>query len=145
MADEARIFEELSKLGFSNQQTRQAIEVVLRGLAYQGLSWRWQLDKIRQLFDLNLTDLGRLFGTSRQAVSGWLEKGVPAARKPKVNTVLNIAKLLERQLKPGRLPAVARRSAPAYGDLSILGMIETSRHDELLQKVRESFNWAASI
>ena len=69
---------------------------------------------------------------------------MPQARKPKVNTVLNIAELLERQLKPGRLPAVARRKAPAYGGRSILEMIGADQHEALLQRIRDSFDWAAT-
>ncbi len=103
-----------------------------------------ELNEIQRLFKLTLIEFGGLFGVSRQAVSGWLEEGVPASRMPKVATVLNIAELLERQLKAGRLPAIARRQASAYGGLSILEMIAADRHDELLQRVRASFNWAAS-
>ena len=91
-----------------------------------------------------MTDLGRLLGASRQAVSSWLLRGLPPARKPKVYTMLNIAELLERNLKAGRLPAVVRRSAAAYGGLSMLQMIEADRHEELLDSVRESFDWSAT-
>ena len=102
------------------------------------------LARIQRLFELNLGDLGRLFGVSRQAVSSWLDRGVPPAQKSKLFTVLNIGELLERQLKPGRLPAVVRRSAESYGGLSVLRMIEANRHEELLKSIRESFNWAAT-
>ncbi|HEX9732011.1 MAG TPA: hypothetical protein VGG06_08475 [Thermoanaerobaculia bacterium] len=102
------------------------------------------LEGIRQLFELNFVDLGRMFGVSRQAVSSWLDRGVPPDQKPKLFTVLNIGELLGRKLKPGRLPAVVRRPATSYGGLSILQMIEADRHEELLESVRESFYWAAT-
>lgn len=100
--------------------------------------------RIQHLFELNFSELGRMFGVSRQAVSSWLDHGVPPAQKPKLFTVLNIAELLERKLKPGRLPAVARRPAASYGGLSVLQVIEADRHEELLESTRESFNWAAT-
>ncbi len=85
-----------------------------------------------------------MFGASRQAVSSWLSAGVPPARKPKVYTVLNVAELLERKLKSGRVPAVVRRRADAYDGLSMLQMIKADRHEELLESVRESFDWSAT-
>jgi len=85
-----------------------------------------------------------MFGASRQAASSWLDRGVPPARKPKLFTVLNVADLLERKLKPGRLPAVVRRTAAAYGGRSMLQQIEADRHEELLASVRESFDWSAT-
>lgn len=102
------------------------------------------LRRIQELFELTRTDLGSMFGASRQAVSSWLSRGVPPARKPKVYTVLNIAELLERKLKRGRLPAVVRRPAGAYGGRSMIEVIEADRHDELLESVRESFDWSAT-
>ena len=103
-----------------------------------------KLTQIQQLLGLSLTELGHLIGASRQAVSAWFSKGVPAARKSKAVTVLNLAELLERKLKPGRLPAVARKSAMAYGGRSMLEMIEADLQDQLLQEARESFDWAAT-
>ena len=102
------------------------------------------LRRVQGLFELNNTDLGGIFGTSRQAVSTWLSRGVPPARQPKVYTVLNVAELLERRLKPGRVPAVVRRRAAAYDGLSMLQMIKADRHEELLESIRESFDWSAT-
>ncbi|MGA7272169.1 MAG: hypothetical protein WB239_13945, partial [Acidimicrobiia bacterium] len=52
------------------------------------------LERIRQVFALNLTQLGAIFGVSRQAVTQWLESGVPDDRLEKVATVASIADLL---------------------------------------------------
>ena len=103
-----------------------------------------QLERVRQLFDLSNSELGRLFGASRQAATVWLEKGVPPARLPKLKTVLNIAELLQRKLKPGRLPAVARGKATAYKGRSMLEMIAQDEHETLLKDVRATFDWAAT-
>jgi DNA-binding XRE family transcriptional regulator len=103
------------------------------------------LDPIAETFELTETELGRLFGVSRQAVGQWRERGVPSNRMAKVTTVAAIGDLLGRQLKPARIPGVARRPADAYGGLSMLEMIERGREDELLTLVRRSFDWASTV
>lgn len=100
------------------------------------------LERIRQVFALNLTKLGELFGVTRQAVSQWLETGVPEGREVKVSTVASIANLLGRQLKTDRIPGIVRREADAYGGRTALQMIKEDRHLELLDITRASFDWA---
>jgi hypothetical protein len=103
------------------------------------------LDPIAQTFELNETELGRLFGVSRQAVGQWRERSVPSNRMAKVATVAAIGDLLGHQLKPERIPGVARRPAGAYGGLSMLEMIERDREDELLTLIRRSFDWSSTV
>jgi hypothetical protein len=102
------------------------------------------LPHLMDALGLSKTELGRLFGVSRQAIDQWLERGVPADRQEKLGTLLALVSLLERKLKPGRLPGVARRPAAAYGDLSMLELIRADRHRELLDTVRASFDWATA-
>ncbi|MEX0797755.1 MAG: hypothetical protein WD274_13810 [Acidimicrobiia bacterium] len=100
------------------------------------------LERIRQVFDLSLTQLGELFGVSRQAVTQWLESGVPEDRLEKIATVASIADLLEHRLRTDRIPGVIRREAVAYDGLTGLEMIKQDRHHELLASARSSFEWA---
>jgi DNA-binding XRE family transcriptional regulator len=100
------------------------------------------LASIEEPFALNKTEAGRLFGVSRQAIDSWHEGGIPGARQAKAATAAAIGDLLSRQLKPERIPGIARRPADAYGGLTMLEMIERDRHLELLQIVRASFDWA---
>jgi DNA-binding transcriptional regulator YdaS (Cro superfamily) len=102
------------------------------------------LERVVDLFGLDRTELARLFGVSRQAVGQWLTRGVPAERSAKLTAVLSIGELLNRKLRPGVLPGVARRPAEAYGGKSMLELITADRHDWLLDDVRASFDWAAS-
>jgi transcriptional regulator with XRE-family HTH domain len=102
------------------------------------------LRRLMDAFELSKTELGRLFGVSRQAVDQWLEGGIPSERQEKVQTLVAICDLLERKLKPGRLAGVARRPADAYAGKTMLGMIAAERHRELLDLVRDSFDWAAA-
>jgi hypothetical protein len=102
------------------------------------------LRRLLDAFELSKTEIGSLFGVRRQAVDHWLERGVPAQRQEKVQTLLAIVDLLERKLKPGRLPGVARRAAEAYGGKTMLELIAADRHGELLELVRQSFDWASA-
>jgi hypothetical protein len=102
------------------------------------------LRRLMDTFGLSKTALGSLFGVRRQAVDQWLERGVPADRQEKVQTLIAIVDLLERKLKPGRLAGVARRPADAYGGKTMLELIAADRHRELLELVRESFDWASA-
>lgn len=103
-----------------------------------------QLTQVMDAFQLSKTELGTLFGVSRQAIDGWLASGVPAERCEKLNTLVSVAELLERKLKPGRVPGVARTRADAYGGLTMLEMVARDRHRELLEDVRESFDWSSA-
>jgi hypothetical protein len=102
------------------------------------------LRRLMDAFELSKTELGSLFGVRRQAVDQWLERGVPSERQEKVQTLVGIADLLERKLKPGRLAGVARRPADAYGGKTMLELIAADQHRELLELVRESFDWASA-
>jgi transcriptional regulator with XRE-family HTH domain len=100
------------------------------------------LVRLMRLFKLSKSELGRLFGVSRQAVDGWLTNGVPADREEKLATLLALADLLERKLKTDRIPGIARRPADAYGGKTMLELIGEDRQRELLGLVRDSFAWS---
>ncbi len=102
------------------------------------------LRRLMDAFDLSKTELASLFGVRRQAVDQWLERDVPSERKEKVQTLVAICDLLERKLKPGRLAGVARRPADAYGGKTMLELIAAGRHRELLELVRDSFDWSSA-
>jgi hypothetical protein len=100
------------------------------------------LQRLMRLFGLSKSQLGRLFGVTRQAVDGWLTHGVPPERQEKLATMLALADLLERKLKTDRIPGVARRPADAYGGQTMLELIAADRHRELLAIARASFDWS---
>jgi hypothetical protein len=102
------------------------------------------LERTRVVFGLSVTELGALFGVTRQAASLWLADGPPAARRAKAATVAAIADILTRRLKPARVPGIARRTAPEYGDATMLELIAADRHEWLLASVRRSFDYAAT-
>ncbi len=103
-----------------------------------------QLGAIMDSFNLNKTELARLFGVRRQAVDQWLSANVPPNRQEKVASVLAISDLLMNKLKAGRVPGVVRRPSDAFGGRSILECISSNRHADVLDSLHETFYWAAT-
>jgi len=95
--------------------------------------------RVAEVFGLSDTELGDLFGVSRQAAAGWLATGFPADHRPKAAVILTIGELLAHYLQAGRIAGVVRRTGEAYGGRTMLEMIEAGEHEELLDRVRASF------
>ena len=92
-----------------------------------------ELERVASVWQLSRRELGELFGVSRQAVTKWLDTGVPSDRAEQVADVQAITDLLERYLKRERIPAVVRRAAPKLEGTSLLELVRTGRaHDALL-------------
>ncbi len=102
------------------------------------------LERVRAVFGLSVTELGGLFGVTRQAAGLWLSAGSPVARRAKAATVAAIADVLARRLKPARIPGIARRPAAEYGGKTMLELIAADHHDWLLDSVRRSFDYAST-
>lgn len=92
---------------------------------------------------LNKAELGDLFGVSRQAMSEWMDRGVPSGRLRGVGLVLKVVSVLSRKLKPGRARLVVRRPAPALGGLSLLEVIRDDP-EKALAAVEEAFDWSGT-
>ncbi len=84
-------------------------------------------------FGLSQSELGAMFGVTRQAAGLWLAGEMPADRLHKAAIVLDVADLLRHALGPGRLPLEARRPLAAYNRADMLTMISDDRHAELLE------------
>jgi len=95
-----------------------------------------------RVLDISMSEAGRLFGVSRSAVEQWLVRGVPAARLSRAANLARIADILERNLKPGRIPAVVREPAEAYGGTSILDLVRAGRDDEARASLEQAFDWS---
>ena len=99
------------------------------------------LGNVARTWHLSLTALGEMFGVSRQAASKWLKDGVPPDRATQVADVEAVAELLERHLKPERVPAVVRRRSPGLGGESLISMISGGHSAEALELTREMFSF----
>jgi len=91
------------------------------------------------VWQLSQSDAARLFGVSRQAVSKWLEQGVPVERAETVADLAAATDLLVRYLQRERIPAVVRRVAPALGDRSLLDLLGAGKSREVLEACRGMF------
>ena len=121
----------------------QAVAEETRGEA-PGLGSAALLHQVMGAFDLDRTGLARLFGVKRQAVEQWERRGVPSERQAKLAVIVAIGELLDRQLRSGVVPGVARRGAPAYRGRSMLEMIARDHHEAVLEGIRRSFDWATT-
>jgi predicted transcriptional regulator len=97
------------------------------------------LARILATWDLNQSDAARIFGVSRQAISKWLNQGVPPDRADSVATLAAATDLLVRHLKRDRIPAVVRRRAPALGGRSLLALVEHRDFHAALAACRDMF------
>ena len=100
-----------------------------------------QLERVMRLWKLSRTELGALFGVSRQAVSKWITDGVPADRVEQVADLEAITDLLDRYLKRDRVPAVVRRQAPRLEGGSLLELVTAGSSREALRLTREMFTF----
>jgi predicted transcriptional regulator len=97
------------------------------------------LERILGVWGLNQSDAARLFGVSRQAISKWLNHGVPAERAEAVADLAAATDLLVRHVKRERIPAVVRRRASALGDRSLLELLDAQRYRDALEACRAMF------
>lgn len=97
------------------------------------------LARILAVWDLNQSDAARIFDVSRQAISKWMNQGVPPDRAEAVATLAAATDLLVTYLKRERIPAVVRRSARALGDRSLLALVEGRDFRAALEACRDMF------
>jgi hypothetical protein len=116
---------------------RRLVDLAIRGMAPP-------LDRVRDALGLSTAELGELFGVSRQAVEQWRARGVPPDRRAKVADLVAVVDLLDRKLKPGRLPLVARRPAAAFGGKSLIEHAAAGEHAELRASVERAFDWSTA-
>ena len=93
------------------------------------------LQRTVRLWDISATQLGEMFGISRQAASKWLAEGAPAGRRDQVAMLGQATDLLDQWVKRERIPAVVRRPVEVLGgrtrlDVALAGEFEALR-DEL--------------
>jgi hypothetical protein len=104
---------------------------------------RHPVERVMEVFGLTQTEMGTLFGVTGEAVRGWVPN-VPASRRAKLTAMVALGDLLERKLKPGLVPSIARTPAAAYGGRSMLDRIREDGHQELLDLTKRSFDWSAT-
>jgi DNA-binding transcriptional regulator YdaS (Cro superfamily) len=94
------------------------------------------------VWGLSQSEAARLFGVSRQALSKWIEQGVPAERTEAVADLAAATDLLVHYLKRDRIPAVVRRAIPTLGGRSLIDLFESGDSRATLRACREMFSFA---
>jgi hypothetical protein len=97
------------------------------------------LGRILTVWGINQSDAARLFSVSRQAISKWLNQGVPAERAEAIADLAAATDVLVHYLERDRIAAVVRRQAPALGERSLLELVETHDYPGVLQACRRMF------
>ena len=101
-----------------------------------------QLGRVMSLWHLSRSELGSLFGVSRQAATKWLNEGVPADRVQDVADLAAITDLLVHYLKRDRISAVVRRPSANLAGRSLLDLVAAGQTGEALQAARRMFAFA---
>ncbi|HET6630774.1 MAG TPA: hypothetical protein VFG91_13450 [Woeseiaceae bacterium] len=99
------------------------------------------LARILSAWDLNQSEAARLFGVSRQALSKWVERGVPGERTEAIADLAAATDLLVHHLQRDRIPAVVRRPAAALGNRSLIDLLSDGDTRGLLDACRDMFRF----
>jgi hypothetical protein len=81
------------------------------------------VSEIQTILGLNTTEVGRLFGVTRQAVDQWQGNGIPAERVADVERIRDVAQVLFEELIPERIPRVVRTPAKGLDGRTILEVL----------------------
>lgn len=122
--------------GSSSDWLDEFAEALDRGRAGQ------ELGRVLDVWGLSQSEAAVLFGVSRQALSKWLHRGVPAERITAVADLSAATDLLVRYLKRERIPAVVRRPAPALQGRSLIELVGAARTGDVLFACRAMFDVA---
>ena len=98
------------------------------------------LQRTVRLWDISATQLGKMFGISRQAASKWLAEGAPAARRDQVAVLGQATDLLDQWVKRERIPAIVRRPVDALGGRTRLDVALTGEFELLRDEVADTFD-----
>jgi hypothetical protein len=98
------------------------------------------LERTVRLWDLSATQLGAMFGISRQAASKWLAEGAPASRRDQVALLGQATDLLDQWVKRERIPAVVRRPVDSLGGRTRLDVALAGEFELLRDEVYDTFD-----
>jgi predicted transcriptional regulator len=91
------------------------------------------------VWGLSQSEAAPLFGVSRQAVSKWIDRGVPVERSEAVADLAAATDLLVHYLKRDRVPAVVRRPVARLSNRSFLDLLADGQTRAILTTCREMF------
>ena len=100
------------------------------------------LSEIRSVFGLSEHELAELFGVRRESVMGWRKHGIPAGRRASVARLLDLARVLHRDIKPDRIPEIVRTHDDWLAHGTMLATIARDGPDAVYAYLRRLFAYA---
>lgn len=100
-----------------------------------------QAERVLAVWGLNSSEVARMFGVSRQAVSRWIIDGVPAAHVVTFADLAAATDLLVHYVQADRIAAVVRRPATALDGRSLLDLVADQRSADVLDACRRMFQF----
>jgi len=97
------------------------------------------LARTLRVWGLSQSEAARLFGVSRQAVSKWIDTGVPVERSEAIADLAAATDLLVHYLKRDRIAAVVRRPGTRMSHRSLLDLLADGQTQVILETCREMF------
>lgn len=101
-----------------------------------------QAERVFEVWGINHSEAGRLFGVSRQAVSRWINQGVPATHVVTFGDLAAATDILSHYVRADRIPTVVRRPAPALNEHSLVDLIAQGRSADIVDACRAMFQFA---
>jgi hypothetical protein len=98
------------------------------------------LQRTVRLWDVSASQLGEMFGISRQAASKWLNDGAPASRRDQVALLGQATDLLDQWVKRERIPAVVRRPVEQLGGRTRLEVALAGEFELLRDELADTFD-----
>ncbi|HSM64693.1 MAG TPA: hypothetical protein VK860_00165 [Ilumatobacteraceae bacterium] len=98
------------------------------------------LQRTVRLWDISASQLGEMFGISRQAASKWLTDGAPASRRDQVALLGQATDLLDQWVKRERIPAVVRRPVEQLGGRTRLEAALAGEFELLRDELADTFD-----
>ena len=102
------------------------------------------LARTLMVWGLSQSEAARLFGVSRQAVSKWIDTGVPVERSEAIADLAAATDLLVHYLKRDRIAAVVRRPVGRMSNRSLLDLLAHGQTPLILATCREMFAFERS-
>ena len=100
------------------------------------------LSEIRSILGLSEHELADLFGVRRESVIGWRRGGIPETRRASVERLLDLARVLARDLKPERIPEIVRTHDDWLARGTMLATIRQDGPDAVYAYLRRLFSYA---
>ncbi len=100
------------------------------------------LAEIIDIFGLSQTQLADLFSIRQPSLAAWLADGVPPTRRASVEELLDLARALQREVIPTRIPEVVRRQDAWLGNRSMLEVIRAEGVQPIWAYLARLFRYA---